>query len=126
MEENDNASELERLRPYGMNLVARRVNHQPYNGHSLDELKVLEGLCSNSYIYQLFSSSAVSLLYSPSLQFTLSKLFPLYITIACAEQPEFTSSVHSKCVLNVLNNASDTTEEMVGAIKTKHSDQARY
>lgn len=84
VEENEHAIELERLRLYGMNLVARRVNHQPYNGYSLDEMKLLE---------------------------------------ACAEQPEFTSAVHSNYMLNVLNNTSDTTEEMVGAIKTKHSDQ---
>ncbi|KAK1373188.1 hypothetical protein POM88_029381 [Heracleum sosnowskyi] len=46
--------------------------------------------------------------------------------IACAEKPEFTYVVHSNYVLNVLNTASDTTEEMVGAIKTKSSHQERY
>lgn len=52
-----------------------------------------------------------------------SKFLPLYIKIAFAEQPEFASAVHSNYELNVLNNASDTTEEMVGAIKTKQRDQ---
>lgn len=50
MEENNYAIELERLRLYGMNSLARHVNHQPYNGYSLDELKLLEGLSSNNYI----------------------------------------------------------------------------
>ncbi|KAK1389128.1 zinc finger CCCH domain-containing protein 18-like [Heracleum sosnowskyi] len=84
IEENEHAVELERLRLYGMNLVAGHVNYQKYNGYSIDELKLLE---------------------------------------ACAEKPEFTSAVHSNYVLNVLNTTSDTTEEMVGAIKTKPSHQ---
>ncbi|KAL8087990.1 hypothetical protein AgCh_037944 [Apium graveolens] len=41
------------------------------------------------------------------------------------EQPKFASAIHSNCELNVLNNVSGTTEEMVGAIKTKQSDQER-
>lgn len=43
MEEHEHALELERMRLSEMQLAAKTVNHQPYFGYTLNELKLSEG-----------------------------------------------------------------------------------